>query len=429
MARSNSASTASFGRSRSSSNRLDQARARLGQVLADRWTLSKLLGVGGTASVYEAHHRNGRKAAVKVLHPEIASDPMIYRRFLREGYAANQVRHPGAVVVLDDGEDDDHVFLVMELLTGRSLAERLAHDGPLSPTEAVRVSVAVLDVLGAAHDQGIVHRDIKPSNIFELEDGNFKVLDFGVAKVRDATLGTATESGMTVGTPAFMSPEQAAGQLDQVDRLTDIWAMGATMFNLLTARHVHGGGSPNAIIVAAATTPAVPVRSLRQDVPVDLAEIVDRALAFRRADRWPNARAMRLALLRTPACGPDTYVARAPVTITEPQSLDAPSKPRPRRWALPAAIAMGAVGAAFFLGHSRSHGVPASVTAPAAPVPVSAAPTNPPPVESASERVAPVNLEDQAALVTSNAASTPEPRIPKKPIPGRKDGDIPFVRK
>jgi serine/threonine protein kinase len=273
-----------------------QAEARLGQVVAGRWRLEQVLGVGGMACVYLAVHRNGRRAALKVLHPAVALHAAARRRFLSEGYAANKLEHPGAVLVLDDGEDGELVFLVMELLVGRTLAQRLEEDGPFSAPAVVRIADALLDVLAAAHERGVIHRDVKPSNVFELEDGSVKLLDFGVARVRDAETTTVTDSGVTLGTPAFMAPEQAAGRSDEVDALTDIWAVGATLFQLLTGRLVHEAPTTNAAIVAAATTHAVPVRELRPDVPLALARVVDRALAFEKDARYPNARAMQRAL-------------------------------------------------------------------------------------------------------------------------------------
>ena len=280
--------------------RVEQALARLGRVVASRWTLRALIGIGGTASVYKARHRNGREVALKVLHPELASHPSVRGRFLSEGYAANRVRHEGAVHILDDGEEPDGlVFLVLELLTGASLAERLSREGPLPPRDVVATALVVLDVLAAAHDASVVHRDIKPSNILLLDGGGVKVLDFGAAQFRDAGQASITQSGHTVGTPAFMAPEQAAGKPDEIDALTDIWALGATMFQLLTGRLVHPAETANASIVAAATQAAPSLREIAPELPLDVVAVVDRALSFQREERWPNARAMRAALLRT----------------------------------------------------------------------------------------------------------------------------------
>ena len=289
----------------------------LTRVLANRWTIVKSLGTGGTATVYEAVHRNGRRVAVKVLHPELAHHPAVRERFQCEGYAANRVRHPDAVAVLDDGEEPDGTaFLVMELLEGESLAKRLADRGPLSAVEVAATAASVLDVLAAAHDNGVVHRDVKPANIFLTNDGRIKLLDFGVARVAElAGTNVITQTGSTVGTPAFMAPEQAAGHTHDIDALTDIWAVGATMFQLLTQRLVHVGSSTNSTVVAAATTPAPRLQTVAPDVPLAIARVVDRALAFGRGERWPNARSMRRALLL--AC-PELLPERP----TEPPSLE-----------------------------------------------------------------------------------------------------------
>ncbi len=270
----------------------------VGRVLGERWTLVRLLGTGGTASVYEAVHRNGRRVAIKVLHPALARERVARKRFQSEGYAANRVRHPNAVAIMDDGEDPDGtVFLVMELLDGYPLVTPL-NEGRALPVPAVAMlASSVLDVLAAAHENGVVHRDVKPANIFMTRDGQVKLLDFGVARVDRLGVSVITQAGSAVGTPEFMAPEQAAGRADQVDALTDIWAVGATMFQLLTRRLVHDVTTARDVIVAAATKPAPLLRSVNASVPEPVARVVDRALAFNRAERWPNARAMRQALL------------------------------------------------------------------------------------------------------------------------------------
>ena len=295
--------------------------ALVGRVLGGRWTIVRTLGVGGTAVVYEAVHRNGRRVAVKVLHPELAINASVRRRFQSEGYAANRVLHPNAVAVLDDGEEPDNtVYLVMELLEGRSLAARLSEGTALPVDVVASAAMALLDVLAAAHDNGVVHRDIKPANVFETVEGRVKLLDFGAARVREhSTNSPVTQSGSAVGTPAFMSPEQAAGRSEDVDALTDIWAVGATMFQLLTRRLVHDTSSTYGAVVAAATVPAPLVRTVAPSVPPELASVIDRALRFERSERWPNARAMRRALQR--AC-PNVAVEAA----AEPPSLDTDSE-------------------------------------------------------------------------------------------------------
>jgi eukaryotic-like serine/threonine-protein kinase len=221
------------------------------------------------------------------------------------------------------------VFLVLELLEGQSLAKRLHERGPLPMAEVAHAALAVLDVLARAHDRGVVHRDVKPANIFLTTAGQIKLLDFGVARVAElASSSIVTQTGSTVGTPAFMAPEQAAGRSDRVDALTDIWAVGATMFQLLTRTLVHDISSCNGAIVAAATKPARRVRAVAPDISPELAAVVDRALAFEPGARWPNARSMQRALVgacpdlraasSTQLSGPDTEpeVPPSPVEVS-----------------------------------------------------------------------------------------------------------------
>ncbi|MBI4700330.1 MAG: serine/threonine protein kinase [Deltaproteobacteria bacterium] len=206
---------AGMGATRTATEELRQrAERRVGSVLKDKWKLDRLLGVGGMAAVYAATHRNGKRVAVKILHAERALNENIRRRFLREGYAANKVGHAGAVSVLDDDvSDDGTVFLVMDLLEGETLQARLDRCGPLAAEDVLLVTHHLLDALAAAHDKGIVHRDLKPENVFVTNTGAVKVLDFGIARLReDAARTGATGSDSSLGTPAFMPPEQARGR-------------------------------------------------------------------------------------------------------------------------------------------------------------------------------------------------------------------------
>ncbi|MDB4997467.1 MAG: uncharacterized protein JWM74_4899, partial [Myxococcaceae bacterium] len=157
---------------------------KIGSLIQDKWRIDKRLGAGGTATVFAATHRNGYRVALKMLHPEMASNEDILARFLREGYLANAVDHPGVTRVLDDGKTEDgHVFLVVELLEGESLEARARrHGGKLPLGESLWFLDQMLDVLAAAHAQGVVHRDIKPENVFLTKDGVVKLLDFGLAR-------------------------------------------------------------------------------------------------------------------------------------------------------------------------------------------------------------------------------------------------------
>jgi len=216
------------------------AERRVGTILCDKWTLDKVLGMGGMAQVFAATHRNGKRVAIKLLRPELCADPAILKRFLQEGYAANKVGHPGAVSVLDDGvAEGGSAFLVMDLLDGETLGQRLARERKLPADEVRRVTDAILDVLGAAHGKGIVHRDIKPENVFVETAGGVRLLDFGIARVLELTRERGgTEAGAILGTPSFMPPEQARGRWDEVDARSDLWAVGATMYTLLTGEPV-----------------------------------------------------------------------------------------------------------------------------------------------------------------------------------------------
>jgi serine/threonine-protein kinase len=282
-----------------SSDVVDRARARVGLVLGNKYRLDRLLGIGGMAAVYAATHRNKKRVAVKMLHPELSIDDTVKNRFLREGYAANTVDHPGAVQVFDDDvTSDGSAFLVMELLVGETLDARADRKGGTLPlTEVLPLADQLLDVLAAAHEKGLLHRDIKPDNLFLTASGQLKVLDFGIARLREiSSEANQTGVGSFMGTPAFMSPEQARGRWDDVDSRSDVWAVGATIFNLLTGRSVHETESIGEQLVMAATIPAPPLVSILPGIEPLVAELVDRALAFDKSRRWPSVIAMQAAL-------------------------------------------------------------------------------------------------------------------------------------
>jgi serine/threonine-protein kinase len=273
-----------------------RAKTRIGQVLRQKWRLDVLLGVGGMAAVYAATHRNGSRAAVKILHSELSLNPDACARFLREGYLANSVAHDGAVKVIDDDTaEDGAAFLVMELLDGETLEDRRVRlGGRLSEDEVLSATDQLLDVLAAAQAKGIVHRDLKPENIFLTRAGQVKVLDFGIARLREmSSARTATQLGAAMGTPYYMAPEQARGLWDEVDGRTDLWAVGATMFHLLSGVYVHDGRTTNEVLLAAMTKPAPPIASVAPNIAPGVAHVVDRALAFDKSARWRDARHMQ----------------------------------------------------------------------------------------------------------------------------------------
>ena len=278
-----------------------RARSKLGTTVRGKYRLDAVLGIGGMATVFGATHRNSKEFALKMLHPELSDRPEVRARFLREGYVANTVGHDGAVSVLDDdvGEDGG-AFLVMERLRGRSLDVLWDRAGRALPGPAViAVTDQLLAVLAAAHEKGIVHRDIKPANLFLTTTRQLRVLDFGVARLRDAASRvTTTDTGSALGTPAFMAPESALGKTSLVDQRSNLWAVGATMFTLLSGSLVHEAETAQELLVFAATRPARSLASARADAPKAVVELVNRALAHEREDRWPSAGAMREALVR-----------------------------------------------------------------------------------------------------------------------------------
>jgi serine/threonine-protein kinase len=339
---------------------------RIGRCVRDRWHLDEVLGVGGTAAVYAATHRNGKRVALKMLHPHLSAIPETRQRFLDEGYVANRVRHPGAVSVTDDDTTEQgEVFLVMDLLDGESLA-RHAEKGPLAPERVLVIIDELLDVLAAAHDEGIIHRDVKPDNIFLSRDGQIRLLDFGIARVTAGWRTHTTQSGTTLGTPAFMPPEQARGRSDQLDGRTDLWAVGATMFTLLSGRHVRDEETVNEELLSAMTVPAPTLARFAPHLPQPLIELVDKALAFEQDARWPSAREMqsavrtvaaRLATGADSARKKDNSVA-APATPTlvtaslapSTSSTRSPPLGRGRRSLL---VALGAAASVLVLGVTR----------------------------------------------------------------------------
>ena len=270
--------------------------SRVGLTLKGKWRLDRLLGVGGMACVYEATHRNNKRVAVKMLHPELSMNVAIRQRFLREGYVANSVGHLGAVSVDDDDVTDDGcAFLVMELLQGETLDARWERKGRrLEATEVLALMDQVLETLAAAHTKGIVHRDLKPENLFLTHGGQVKVLDFGIARVKELSAsGSHTQTGSLMGTPTFMPPEQARGRWSEVDGSSDIWAVGATMFTLLTGRFVHLSTTVNEALVLAVTQLAPSVGAVGVSLPAEVIGLVDRALAYETNQRWPDATAMQ----------------------------------------------------------------------------------------------------------------------------------------
>jgi serine/threonine-protein kinase len=294
------------------------------------------------SSVYAGVHRNGHRVAIKILSPELTANRQARERFLREGYVANRVGHEGAVRVLDDDvAEGDVVFLVMELLDGETFAARAQRLGAkLPPSEVIFAMADLLAVLTSAHANGVVHRDIKPANVFLTRAGRIKLLDFGIASLKEMSGGSgSTRPGSHMGTPGFMAPEQARGRWEAVDERTDLWSVGATMFRLLAGRLVHGieGENEHEAVIAAATVPAPSLGSIEPGLPPALVAFVDRALLPNPDQRWQSAAQMREALVEVGrGLTPPIWRVPAPRELSGRPVLDATKTEAPIDAASPA---------------------------------------------------------------------------------------------
>jgi eukaryotic-like serine/threonine-protein kinase len=321
-----------------SSSARKQAEARVGTLLDGKWTLDTFLGYGGSAAVYAASHRNGKRAAIKVLHAHCAADPDLVARFVREGYLANKIQHPGVVSVIDDDRAEDGlVYLVMELLEGRSF-ERHGRgiDAPLSVVEALQIADDLLDILVAAHAIGLVHRDIKPANLFLTSSGQLKILDFGIARLSESFSEGVTQTGMLMGTPAYMPPEQARGRWQDVDARSDLWAVGVTLSSLMTGKRPRTADTAAEELLAAMMQPMPSLATLLPDAPPQVVALIDRASAFERQDRWQTAAEMQAAVrearraLQGPApFAPSTTLRFAPEIHPAPHPSYGDGTPQP----------------------------------------------------------------------------------------------------
>ncbi|MCA9591789.1 MAG: protein kinase [Myxococcales bacterium] len=269
------------------------AKRRVGSTVG-HWHLERLLGLGGMAAVYASKDSAGTPVAVKVLHSEFSSNEGVRGRFIREARLTQAVDHAGRVEVFEEGlSEQGDPFFVMELLEGVTLDKLWKKNGRKLPVEyALEITDRVLDFLSACHAQAIVHRDLKPSNIFITDEGYVKVIDFGVARKREAGVDP-TLAGTALGTPAYMAPEQALGSADRIDARTDIFSMGAVLHAMVSGKRLHEGRSHQEAFVLAATRPAPSVSRVAPDLPAEVVALVDRALSWDPRNRFQSADEMR----------------------------------------------------------------------------------------------------------------------------------------
>ena len=330
-------------------------RAALIGTRAGEYEITGVLGRGGMGTVYAGVHPViGTKVAIKVLDPRI-SDPSVVVRFIREAQVVNKIRHPNIIEIFAFGESPDlgHYF-VMPLLEGDTLAARVEKRGPIAPKEARPILKQIAEALEAAHQAGVCHRDLKPENVVLADDGRgqevVKILDFGLAKLSDATSVAVTSEKFSMGTPLYISPEQWAA-VASVDHRTDIYALGVVLHFMLTGRHPFEGDSPVALMKLHTGEPPVPPS--QHGAPPAFDPVIDRALAKDRELRYQ--RAGELADAFAIACADDQVDPLAATTGTGPLgkqrgqaalAATAHAAPRSRRVLLLAGVTLVAVVAA-----------------------------------------------------------------------------------
>jgi serine/threonine protein kinase len=271
----------------------------VGVVLADTYDLLGMIGEGATGRVYEAVHTRLRAKhyAIKVMYSDLTRQPAVVERFVREAQATSVLSHPNIVSALDIGQTEDgRPYIVSELLHGVQLGDYLAQQGPLSVPEAVHIVRQACQALIAAHTKGIVHRDIKPGNLFLVGHTGattVKVLDFGISLVGDASL---TKTGMIMGTPAYMPPEQASGT--RVDHRADIYALATVLYELLAGCKAFSGADPIATLAGVLTRDAPRLRSLNEAVPPELELVIQKAMSKLPSQRYRSMRELDAALAR-----------------------------------------------------------------------------------------------------------------------------------
>ncbi|WP_435260582.1 protein kinase domain-containing protein [Streptomyces sp. 1222.5] len=269
--------------------------SRIGQLVG-RYRLTRRLGQGGMAEVFAAEDiRLGRSVALKMLRPELATDPVSTARFSREAQAVAGLNHPAVVAVYDSGESAvDRMaipYIVMELVSGQTLRDLLRQVGPPRPRQALFLVSGVLDALAYSHRQGIVHRDIKPANVIVTETGVVKVMDFGIARALCGAQARMTQTGMVVGTPDYLSPEQALGKA--VDHRSDLYSTGCLLYELLTLRPPFTGDTPLSLIYQQVQDMPSPPSQVCEEAPPELDDLVMRALAKDPDVRFQSAEEMR----------------------------------------------------------------------------------------------------------------------------------------
>lgn len=385
---------------------------RIPARLADRYDLDRVIGRGGMATVFAAHDRRlGREVAVKVVDVA-AADATTRERFVREARAAAGIRHRHSVAVFDAGESEGLLYIVMELVAGHSVAEELVRNGPLTPARAATVAHGVLDALGTAHAAGTVHRDVKPANVMVTDDGDVRLLDFGIAHQLDDLAATLTETGTVVGTAAYLAPERVTGGASTAQ--SDLYAVGVLLFEMLTGAPPYSGDTPIAVASAHVHAPVPDVRDHRPDVPPALAEVIARALAKQPGARYPDAAAMQGALTGSSRTATAVYPQAGSAHVMTRRLRTGPAE-RPRTPVWPSVV-VGAFTLLLVVGgaivFSRRDAVPPVAAAPSTSPAVTAAPASTIP---AAVDVPPTTLPPTVPTTVAVAPTPPPTTAPPMP--------------
>ncbi|HET7379947.1 MAG TPA: serine/threonine-protein kinase, partial [Gaiellales bacterium] len=277
---------------------IDTLRRRLQKALGKQFTVGDLLGEGGFAAVFRVRDiAQARDVAVKVLDLGMTPSPGLAERFVREARTSASLEHPHIVPIYKvGGYKNEVLYIVMRCVDGPSVRQLLERHQRLSVVDAARIARQVADALGYAHARGIVHRDVKPDNVLVDGSGHVLVTDFGIAKAaQEASASQLTTEGMVVGTPHYMSPEQATGE--RVDRRSDIYALGVVLYQMLAGTPPFDGESAQSVLMKQATAEPEPIRRLRGDVPSALAAVIERMLAKDPAERYQTAEELSQALV------------------------------------------------------------------------------------------------------------------------------------
>jgi serine/threonine protein kinase len=277
--------------------------AAVGRVFADRYRVEAFIGSGGMGQVFRVRDLvEERDLALKVLHPLAEDDADRNDRFRREIGILAKITHPAVPRIYGWSTDNETLFFVSELVDGHDLKVDIQRRGAWPPADAARLAATVADALAAAHGLGIVHRDVKPNNIMISTDGTVRLLDFGLARGRGIDMTTLTRTGMIVGTPAYMSPEQFDGQ--GVDERSDIYSLGVVLFEMLTGRLPFTGQSPVTVAMKHKTEPPPPPRTLRREVPAWLDRVVLQCLEKEPRSRFGSAAELGAELRKPRSGGP-----------------------------------------------------------------------------------------------------------------------------